>query len=88
MANKYLWTDKHQTRCLQAWFLGDGIIDDFKLFFRSVYLNYLTFFCTMHMNYVHYKKKYFQSKQWLNKVSFKIKKVIRKQNLMTEQKTV
>lgn len=42
----------------------------------------------MHMNYVHYKKKYFQSKQWLNKVSFKIEKVIRKQNLMTEQKTV
>lgn len=54
MANKYLWTDKHQTRCLQSLFLGDGIIDAFKLFFRSVYLNY---FCTMHMNYIHYKKE-------------------------------
>lgn len=56
MASKYIWTDKHQTKCSQSLFLGDGIIGDFKLFSLSAYLNYLIF-CAMHMNYMHNKKE-------------------------------
>lgn len=56
MANKYIWTDKHQTKCLQSSFLGDEIIDDFKLFPISAYLNDLIF-CLMRMNYFHNKRE-------------------------------